>query len=473
MEQRVVNVKRDSAGTMDEKLHVDSAEKRTKFLGEGGIVELIRRMSFPVIASMAAVAVFQIIDAIFVGRLGTAALGAVSVSFPIFAVVSGLGQAFGTGAASWMSRYLGSGKKDEAGIVASTAVVSVGISGLILAGTILIIIDPLLRLLGATDTIIGFASLYTRILVLANVITMLNITMVNIIRAEGNAKYGMFSTLISAGLNILLDPILIFGFGLGMPGAAIATLIAQLCAFAFLVSSFVRGSNHCKISLRAGFGGIAHIGRILVAGAPIFFLQLLGASALGLINHVAMKYGDAAVAAVGLAFRILSVGMFPIYGFSTGFQPVAGYSYGAGDYDRVFRVIRTAVSWVFAFAVIFAAVVLTGAPQIVGAFSTDARVVDIGTRILRAVIILFPLFSLQIVMAVLFQALGYAVFAALIILSRQGIFFIPSILLLPRFFGLDGIIYSQPIADVLTSLLTVVFSIFVIRKLRREARATV
>ena len=128
-----MNVKRDSAGTMDEKLHVDSAEKRTKFLGEGGIVELIRRMSFPVIASMAAVAVFQIIDAIFVGRLGTAALGAVSVSFPIFAVVSGLGQAFGTGAASWMSRYLGSGKKDEAGIVASTAVVSVGISGLILA----------------------------------------------------------------------------------------------------------------------------------------------------------------------------------------------------------------------------------------------------------------------------------------------------------------------------------------------------
>ena len=153
-----------------------AAERRARFLGEGGIVELIRRMSFPVIGSMAAVAVFQIVDAIFVGRLGTAALGAVSVSFPIIAVVAGLGQAFGTGAASWMSRFLGSGKQDEAGEVASTALVGVSISGIILTGVILIYVDPLLRLLGATDTIMQYAGVYTRILVVANLVTMMNIT---------------------------------------------------------------------------------------------------------------------------------------------------------------------------------------------------------------------------------------------------------------------------------------------------------
>ena len=447
----------------------DQAIDRTQFLGEGRIGQLIRRLSVPAIGSMVSIALFQLVDAIFIGTLGTASLGAVSVAFPLFTVVGGVGQIFGTGAASMISRYLGANRSGDADKVASASLLGVLVAGVITATAINFILDPLLHALGGTDSIIAVGRGYARILVFANVLTMLNVTMTSIVRAEGNIKRGMYSVFISAGLNVALDPLFIFVFDMGLPGAAVATLVAQSAAFAFLSSTFFRSKNTASVSIRRALRGIALLPRVLLVGTPSFLLQLLGAGAIALINIAAAVYGDGAVAAVGLAFRILAVGMFPIYGFTTGFQPVVGFNYGAHNYDRVFSAIRSATLWALAFALVFAGVVVGFAPVFVRGFSTDPEVISIAVRMLRAVAAFFPLFGIQIVMAVLFQALGHALPAALIILSRQGLFFIPGILILPRFMGIDGIIATQPISDVLTSALTAIFAIVILRRLRREA----
>ena len=447
----------------------DKTESRTNFLGEGRIGQLIRRLSLPAIGSMVSISLYQLIDVAFIGRLGTEQLAAVSVAFPLFTIVGGIGQIFGTGAASIISRHLGASRREEANRVASSSLLAVIVTGLVVAALVSSTMVALLDFLGGSESIIAVARPYAQTLVFANFVTMLNVTMTNIIRAEGNVRRGMYSIFISSGLNVILDPIFIFALDLGLQGAAIATLLAQCAAFAFLSSSFVLHRNTVRLGVRRAITGFGGVGTVLKVGAPSFLLQLLGAGSIALINKCAEAYGDATVAAVGISFRVLVVGMFPIYGFTTGFQPVAGFNYGARNYDRVFAAIRTATVWALLFALLYALVVVTMAPAIVGVFSSDLEVVNIGARILRAVAAFFPLFGVQIVMAVLFQALGYAFEAASIILARQGIFFVPGILILSRLMGLDGIILTLPVSDVLTSILTAVLAVRIIRRLRSES----
>ena len=448
-----------------------SPHDRTQFLGSGSITQLMRRLSLPAVGSMVSIAVYMLIDAAFIGLLGTAELGAASVAFPLFTAVGGVGQVFGTGAASIISRLLGRGDREKANTIASAALLGVLFAGGAIATVVNLTLEPLLARIGGTSSIIAVAGGYTRILIFANAIIMVNVTLVSIIRAEGNIRRGMYSVMIATLLNVVLDPIFMFAFDLGLRGAAIATLIAQSASLVFLTSTFVSNRNTSRIHLGSSLRGLRSLPKLLLVGVPSFLLQLLGASAIAFINVAAAKYGDAAVASVGLTFRVLAVGMYPIYGFTTGFQPVAGYNYGAGNYDRVLVAIRAAVVWTSVFAVLFTAVVVGFAPSIVLAFSRDPAVIMIGARMLRFVTLLFPLFGLQIVAAVLFQALGYALPAALIILARQGIFFYPAIILLPRYFGLNGIILTQPIADLLTTLLTSIFALIIIRRLRANVPA--
>jgi putative MATE family efflux protein len=444
------------------------AEARTKMLGSGTIGQVIMRMSMPSIISMVGVGVFYLADAAFISRLGTTHLGAISVSFPLFAVVGGIGQAFGTGAASLISRFLGAGDRESAQRVASSVFFTALITGVIVAGVVIAMLEPLLRLIGASEAVLPLAIQYSRIIVAANVLTMLNITMASIVRAEGNARLSMASVLLSSGLNIILDPLLIFTAGFGLEGAAAATLIAQCASFVLLSTTFYRKRHQCKISVRLWRKGLRYIPSVLRIGAASFFLQFLGSSALAVTNKMALAFGDHAVAAVGLTFRFLALGMYPVYGFTVGFQPVVGYSYGAKNFDRLMKALRTAVFWTLSFSLVFSAALVIWARPVVGRFSGDAEVVATGARMLRAVAFFFPLFNMQIVMAVFFQALGRGVSAALIILSRQALFFYPAILVLPRFIGLDGVIYSQPVADVLTATLASVLTVLVLRGLGIE-----
>ena len=445
-----------------------NAAERAELLGGGKIRRVLVKLAVPSIVSLAAVAVFNIIDAAFVARLGTPQLGAITVAFPIFAVVAGVGQTFGTGAASLISRLLGAGKKHQADRIASTAILSVLGIGLIVAGLGQLFLSDLLSLLGATDTILPHATVYARMLIVANVFTTLNITMTNMLRSEGNAFLAMTGVIVSTSSNIVLDPICIFLLDMGIRGAAVATLISQLFTFLLLASTYFRRQNHCHIKVKLFSFGRETMVKLIQLGAPMFLLQLLGSIALAVINIAAKPYGDAAVASVGLSFRVLILGMYIMYGMSLGLQPLVGFNYGGGRLDRVFESIKTTFRWTSTFGVVYAAVIVIGARMIVSLFSPDPEVIDVGTRILRAVTLLFPFFGLQVVVAILFQSLGMAVPAALIFVARQALFFLPAIVVLPRFFGLDGVIYSQPVADILTTILTVVLAIRLIRRLQRE-----
>ncbi|MBT3272998.1 MAG: MATE family efflux transporter [Spirochaetales bacterium] len=445
----------------------ENTSRRLTLLESGGITQVIMRMSLPTIGSMLAIGVFYLADAAFISRLGTARLSAISVSFPIFAVIGGIGQAFGAGAASLVSRLLGKGEDEKASSAASAALFTAFFCGIAAASLSLLFLEPLLRLLGSSEAVLPFAMEYSRILIGANVLTLLNITMSNLVRAEGNARLSMISVFLSAGMNILLDPLFIFAAGLGLKGAALATVIAQFSSFLLLSSTFARKRNYSHISFSGWRRGIRYLPAILKVGAATFFLQLLGSVALAATNGAARRFGDHAVAAVGLTFRFLALGMYPIYGFCVGLQPVVGYSFGAENMPRVYRSLRLALGWTGLFALLFSACAVFFPAQILAIFSSDPDVLAVGIRMIRWVTAFFPLFGVQIVMAVFFQALGRALPAALIILARQVLFFYPAIFILPRLLGLDGVIYSQPVSDVLTAALTAILAIGVLRSLRK------
>lgn len=423
------------------------------------------RLSLPTIASMLTIGLYYVADAAFVSRLGTAQLAAVSVAFPVFAVVGGIGQIFGTGAASWISRLLGGGDREQADGAASVALCSAALVALFIATAGQLVLPALIRLLGASEAVYPYALSYVRIIIPANSVTILNVTMASIVRSEGNARRAMYSVAVSQFLNIALDPVMIFLFGLGIRGAAFATLVSQTASFVYLAATFVRRDNNCAVSVTAALRHRRLLRRIIVVGIPSLSLQFLGSFALALTNNAASQFGDAAIASVGVGFRVLAFGVYPVYGLSIGLQPIAGYSHGAGRFDRLTAALKETIKWAGAYAVIFAVVVVVWAPQIVGFFSPDPAVVAIGGRLLRTVTVMFPFFSLQVVFAVLFQAVGRPIPAAAIFVARQAVFFIPAVLVLPRLFGLTGLIFSQPFADALTTMLTAVLAVRFLRPL--------
>jgi putative MATE family efflux protein len=419
---------------------------------------------------MVTIGLFYVADAAFISRLGTAELAAVSVAFPIFAVVGGIGQAFGAGAASWISRLLGAGDRETAGGAASVAVFGAAGAGILVATTGQLVLPALLRLLGAPATVFPHALAYTRIIVPANAVTILNVTMAGIVRSEGNARLAMYSVIVSQTVNIVLDPLLIFGARLGIRGAALATAAAQTASCVLLLMSIIRRRNHCAVTPRLAARYVRLLPRVVAVGLPSWALQLLGSFALAIINRATSEYGEAALGSVGIAFRVLALGAYPVYGLSLGFQPIAGYSHGAGRYDRLLSALKVTAALAGAYSLVFAAGVVGLAPHIVTVVGGDQAVTEIGTKILRAVTVCFPLFSMQIVFAVLFQSIGRAGPAALIFAARQAFFFLPAVLILPRIMGLDGIILSQPIADILTFALTAYLGIRALRELTQQSR---
>lgn len=448
-------------------------EKRAKLMGEEKISKILIMLALPGIAAMLVNAVYNIVDTLFVGMLNnTSAIAAVSVAFPMFIMIAAVGQMFGVGGGSYISRLLGEKNKSLADQTASTTFLTSMVCGLGLTVLGMLFIDPLLRLFGATDTIMLFAKDYSRILLAGSVFTVLNMTMNNMIRAEGNAKYSMYAIMLGAGLNILLDPIFMFTFNMGIKGAALATVLAQIISFVFLIQYYLSGNSYLKISMKNFVFSKKMYSEIMKIGVPTFVRQGLSSLSIGLINLAAKPYGDAAVASMGISLRIFSLGIFVIFGFSQGFQPVAGYNYGAKQYQRLNEAVKVSLQWTTIFCVIVTAIFMSFAKEIISAFSSDPQVIQIGAQTLRVMLILFPLFGFQQLYAVLFQALGRGKEALILSLSRQGIFLIPSILILPRIFGLFGVMLSQTVADLFTIIVTAILAIKMHQGLKNEMNSS-
>lgn len=448
---------------------MNEQNKKMKLLGETPIPNALLAMGLPTMVGMMINALYNLVDAYFVGGLGTSQMGAISVAYPIGQVVVGLGLLFGNGAASYISRLLGRGESEAANKTASTAIYSSIVSGAVIIIGTLIFLSPILKLLGATPSILPYARAYAGIYIVSSIFNVFNVTMNNIVTSEGAAKTTMLALLSGALLNMILDPVFIYVLNWGVAGAAIATAISQVVSTLVYLGYALSKKSAFSFRLKDCCFSKKMMREIMKIGIPTLVFQLLTSLAIALVNVKAKGYGDSVVAGMGVVTRIISMGSLMVFGFIKGFQPIAGYSYGAKKYNRLNEAIRTSTIWSTVFCVIFGLLLVIFPSAIIAQFTTgDVEFIHIGQNALRANGLSFMLFGFYTVYSSLFLALGKAGQGFFLGVCRQGICFVPVILILPMVWDVNGIMYAQPIADVLSA----VIAAFMAVRLHRELGAS-
>ena len=442
---------------------------KLKLLGSAPIPKALVSLGIPITIGMLINALYNLADAYFVGGLGESPMGAISIVFPLGQVVVGLGLMFGNGAASYLSRLLGSGDKNTADTVASTALYSSILVGAILIIFATVFLRPILILLGATETIMPYALIYGRIYILSCIFNVFNVTMNNIVASEGAAETTMCALLSGAIINIGLDPLFIYTFHMEVAGAAIATAISQFISTLVYLSYVLRKKSAFTFSINAFAPTKEIFTEILKIGIPTLSFQLLTSLSIALINRASNGYGDAVIAGMGAVTRITSMGTLAIFGFLKGFQPIAGFSYGAKNFKRLRQSIKISILWSTVFCIFAGLLMIIFSVQIISQFANgNEEMLFIGQKSLRANGFSFFLFGFYTVYSSLFLALGKGTAGFILGACRQGTCFIPVILLLPKILGINGILYAQPVADVLSVIVTVFMALDLHKKLSKE-----
>jgi len=432
-----------------------SAEDRTaqqfRKMTETPIPKLILSLAAPTILSMLITSIYNLADTFFVGQISTSASGAVGVVSSLMAIIQALGFMLGHGAGSIISRSLGSQNTKAATRFASTSFFTALTFGLILAAVGLTTLPHFMMLLGSTETILPHACAYARPILIAAPLMMSSLVMNNILRYEGKASFAMIGLVTGGVLNMVLDPVFIFGFGLG------TAALSQSISFCILLSMFLRGKTVSQFQLSAVTRSPAEFGTILMTGLPSFGRQGLNSIGGMLLNIAARSYGDAAVAGMSIVSRIFMFIISVAIGTGQGFQPVAGFNYGARKYRRVEKACVFTMCASFCFLSVIVAACWFNAEALIKLFRDDPEVTAIALPAFRYQC--FACFLQPVIVAgnMLFQSIGKSGRATFLACCRQGVFFIPLILTLPRMFGLLGIEICQPIADVLTFVVTVPF----------------
>ena len=449
--------------------------KKVALLGSAPIPKALLSLGLPTMTGMLINALYNLADAYFVGGLGTVQMGAVTVAFPLGQVVVGLGLLFGNGAAAYLSRLLGRGDRDTANKVASTALYGGVFLGAVVILFSLIFLEPVLQRAGAIESVMPYAAAYARIYITFSIFNVFNVTMNNIVSSEGAAKTAMCALMAGAVLNAALDPVFIYTLDLGVTGAAIATAISQMVSTLFYLCYILRKKSVFHFSIKACRFGKEVMLEILKIGIPTLIFQLLTSLSVAMINGAAKEYGSSALAAMGPVTKIMSMGTLIVFGFLKGFQPVAGFSYGAKKFDRLREAIRTAILWSTIFCVIFGLVTAAFPGQIMSLFTKeDAEMIRAGSIALRANGLSFILFGFYTVYSFLFLVMGKAAEGCILGACRQGICFVPAILILPAVWELNGVLYAQPIADAASALIAAVMAVRLHRELRAaEAQASI
>lgn len=445
---------------------MNERNNKLELLGSAPIPKALMALGIPIMIGMLINALYNLVDAYFVGSLGESQMGAISVVFPLGQVVVGLGLMFGNGAASYLSRLLGRGDKDTADKVASTALYSSILIGAIIILLSAIFLKPILVMLGATETIMPYALTYARIYVLSCIFNVFNVTMNNIVSSEGAAKTTMCALLLGAVLNIGLDPLFIYTLDMGVEGAAIATAISQMVSTLVYLTYVLRKKSVFSFSIKEFSPTRQMITEILKIGVPTLVFQLLTSLSIALINRTSSNYGDSVIAGMGAVTRITSMGTLVVFGFLKGFQPIAGFSYGAKQFDRLREAIKTSIIWSTSFCLVVGLVMAVFSTQIISQFTKgDTQMILVGQKSLFANGITFILFGFYTVYSSLFLALGKGSAGFFLGACRQGVCFVPVILLLPMVWGMNGILYAQPIADVISVVITVFMALHLHREL--------
>lgn len=427
-----------------------------EFLTQAPVSRVILTMAVPTIVSMLVTCLYTIVDTYFVGQLNTQSTAAVGIVFSLMCLIQAIGSFFGHGSGSYMSRELGARRIDNAASMAATGFVYAIITGVAIAAVGLILLQTLSLWLGSTATVLPYTEQYMAIILIGTPFQIASFTLNSQLRMQGNTRHAMWGIVSGAVLNVLLDPLLIFGCSLGLRGAALATVIGQAVSFLILYIMCNRRGATCvgihltKFSLRWHY-----VREIIYGGSPSLSRQGLASISVVLLNLAAASYGDAAVAAMSIVSRVTMFVMSVIVGFGQGFQPFCGYCYGAGLYARLRQGYWFTVKTGFVFLAIFAAVVYCFAEQTVALFRDDAIVIAVGSTALRWHLVAYPLNAYIMTSNMMLQTTRRPLRANLLASARRGLVFIPFILLLPHLFGLMGVAMCQAVCDVVTFLLAI------------------
>lgn len=425
---------------------------------------LLVSLAIPTVITMLITSAYNMADTAFVGRLGTSASGAVGVIFGFMSILQAIGFFFGQGSGSILSRELGAKKGNDASITASTGFFLSLFTSTIVAIISWIFIEPLINFLGSTATIAPYSRTYMRFILASSPFIVSSFTMNNILRYEGKAKLGAIAMMAGAILNIIGDPILMFGFNMGIAGAGLSTAISQVISFVILLSMFLRGKTQTALSIKLFTNDIHKITNICGTGLPSLLRQCLGGLGVVALNYVAKPYGDSAIAAMSIvsrvSFFVFSIGL----GIAQGFQPISSFNYGAKKYTRVREAFKKTVYYSEIVIVALSVITFIMAPQIIRLLRDDEEVIVIGVRALRLHLTAMAVLPYCMVSEMLLQTTGNKFGASFLSSIRSGLFFVPLLFVLSVLRGLLGIQEAQPLAYVLSVIPTVIL----IRKFFRE-----
>ena len=456
---------------MDDHLDEKQEEKFHR-MTETPVNRLICRLALPCIVSMLVTSFYKMADTFVVGMLkSNSATGAVGVVFSLMAIIQAVGFFFGHGSGNFISRELGKQNYEEASNMAATGFFAAMAAGLLICLLGQLFLEPLAMLLGSTATILPYTKAYLRVILFGAPWMTSSLVLNNQLRYQGSAAYAMVGIASGAVLNIALDPLLIFTFGLGVAGAAWATIISQFVGFCLLLAGCARGGN-LRIHVSRVQFKLPYYVQIVRGGLPSLARQGLASVAAICLNRAAGPYGDAAIAAMGVVQRIMMFGGSAMIGFGQGFQPVCGFNYGARLYHRVREGFWFCVKASFGFLLAVSALGFAFAPQLIALFRDDPEVVRIGAMALRFQCVTLSLSSWIVMSNMMLQTIGKTAGATFVAMSRQGIFFIPLVYILSNTLGLTGVEITQSAADALTLLCAVPIQLKALREMNalEEAR---
>ena len=438
-------------------------------LGEEKISKLLLKFSLPAIVGMMVNALYNVVDRIYIGNspeLGTAGIAGITIGFPIMIISLAMGVLFGVGGATNFSMNLGRKKYEEAENTLGNALVLLISAGLLFMILVQINLKTILLFFGASKDVLPYSLEYMRIITLGAPFHIVSVGLNHFIRADGNPKLAMYTMFLGAGTNIVLDPIFIYGFNMGMAGAAWATIISQFFSFVWVVSYFLGKQSKNKLQLKYMKLKLNLVKRITTLGLPGFFLQLASSLLNATLNKNLFLYGgDIAVSGMGVINSIQTLLLMPIVGLNQGAQPIISFNYGAGKFDRAKEAVKLAIKT--ATIIVTSGFIVTRLfpVQLISLFNRDPDLIDFGRSAIFAWFLCFPVVGFQVVAANFFQAIGRPKSSMFLTLTRQLILLIPAIMVFPKLWGLEGLLYAAPFADFLSFLLTAVFFYFGMKRL--------
>jgi len=437
-------------------------DSKLLILERAPVPQAILHLAIPTILSMMVQILYNLTDTFFIGKLNDPyQVAAVTIALPVFMIQMAIAGIFGNGGASYLSRLLGNKSYYEARETTSTAIFCVSALSVVVGIAAYLMIDRILIGVGASANTYPHAHKYMQIILLGSPVVMLNFALSQLIRAEGAARKAMMGMLIGTGVNIVLDPLFIFVFRMGVSGAAVATLIGNACGVAYYAVYYT--SSKCLVppslkTLHLRREIFHQIGKIGIPASLSHIMMSIGSS---LSYNLASSYSDHHVAALGVAMRVFSIPIFIFIGLAVGIQPLLGYSYGARNYARLKETIRVSLIMAMSLALLFLLLFALFPRALIETFIVQPDVVSIGTTVLGAYVFAIPFAATGMIFMIVLQAMGKALPALIVALSRQGIVYIPAIFLLNRIWQFEGLIFALPSADAVTVLISACF-VFVI-----------